>query len=339
MQPPRLRLSPRYHTGKLLPHHHTSYGALTALLVMVGLTITLISLAVVTPGSADSGDIAVTGIVLGPPPSTAPVILAPTDGTQTSNQLITVSGTCSAGLTVVVNDNQTGRGSAICDQNGAFSLAIDLTTGSNALTAYHLDDLNQSGPSSNTITVTYQPAEVAVTPGTPSPSEPIGAGLLTSPTSSSSTGTQFFVTAPYRFDGIESGQTFTLHGNLTGGTPPYALQIDWGDGSQTLVSRVAAGAFTAVHTYAKPGQFTIKLTASDLTGQTAYYQTTATVGGVTAAKPTRPPSTKPVVPAYKLAIIWPLFLVACLTVFSFWLGEFYDRKHRQPPAPLPPTSS
>jgi len=339
VRPPKLRLSPHYHSGKLLPHHHTSYGALAALLVLVGLTMTLISLAVVTPGGADSGNIAVTGIVPGPPPNTAPAILEPTDGAQVSNQLITVSGTCSLGLTVVVNDNQTGVGSASCDQNGAFSLTISLATGTNALTAYHLDDLNQSGPDSNTVTVTYQPASSPAEPAGTSTTEPASATTEPTASTASATSNQFLVTAPFRFDGIQSGQSFTLHGDVVGGTAPYAVQINWGDATQTLLSRAAVGPFTSEHTYPRAGQFIIKLTASDATGATTYYQTTASVSGVTGPQPTSPATTAPVVPAYKLAIIWPLFLVACLTVFSFWLGEFYDRKQKHSIDPPPPTSA
>lgn len=305
---------------------------------MVGLVVVFTTLAVAFPGNADSGSITINGIVTGAPPATAPVITAPVTNTQVSSQQITVSGTCTTDLTVVVTDNQVGRGSALCDQNSAFSLTISLSTGTNALEAYHLDGLNQSGPTSNTVIITYQPA--ATSPQTASATTPTASASSAAATGSPSTGSsnQFTVAAPYRFDGVQSGQSFTLHGDLEGGTAPYAVQIEWGDGTQTLLSRAIKGVFTVQHTYAAAGQFVIKLIASDADGLTTYFQTTVSVAGPAAVKPVAPIPPVPVVPAYKLAIIWPVFLIACLTVFSFWLGERYDRRRVPPTTSPPPTS-
>jgi hypothetical protein len=236
----------------------------------------------------------------------------------------------------VVTDNQVGAGSASCDQTATFSLVISLVVGTNSLEAYHLDNLNQAGPTSNTVLVIYQPGSTGpqILPATPTLATPAVTSGATNPGSN-----QLTITVPYRFDGIQSDQSFTLHGSLEGGTPPYALQINWGDGSQTLLSQPLAGAFTEEHTYNKPGQFTIKLAASDSAGVTTYFQTTAAVGGTPAVTPVSPTPPAPVVPAYKLAIIWPVFLVTCLTAFSFWLGEFYDRKRAVSSDTRPPASS
>jgi hypothetical protein len=305
--------------------------------VLVGIVITLVTLAVALPGNADSGAITVSGTVPGPPPSTAPVITVPANNTQVTSQQITVGGSCNPGLTVVVTDNQVGNGSAFCSQNGSFSLMISLAAGVNVITAYHLDSLNQSGPSSSPVTVTYQPSTASSPTAATSPLGTVTPTTSTTHASSPAAG-QFTITAPYRFDGVISGATFTLHSDIEGGTPPYAVQIDWGDRSQVLLSRAVIGPFTAQHTYATAGHFTIKLAASDANGLSTYYQTTITVGGAGAAAPptsATPNPVAPVVPAYELAIIWPLFLVICLIAFSFWLGELYDRRYWRSPPPSP----
>lgn len=314
-----------------MPHRHTSYGSLLLLLGLTGVLILLFTLGVALPGNADSGAIAVTGTVSGPPPTTAPIITAPANGTRVSDQQLTVSGSCNSNLIVVVMSNHVGRGSTMCNPNGAFSLIINLSIGTNVLVGYHLDALGQNGPASAPVSVTYQPRAAANLPGsTPSP-------LTSGSTSgSASNGSELTITAPYRFDAIQPGQTFILRSDLEGGTPPYAVQVGWGDSNQALLSRAAVGPFTTSHTYARAGQFVIKLTASDATGQTAYYQTVAS--SATAAKPAPTPSNPPVVvPAYQLAIIWPLFLVTCLGVVSFWLGERYDRHFWVPPPTTPTT--
>lgn len=344
-QPGLLGLSPHRHSAKLLPHRHTSYGGLTALLALVGLTLLIVSLAIVAPGNADSSSIDVNGVVPGPPPADAPDITSPTDGAQVSNQQISVSGSCTPSLTVVVTDDQSGRGSTTCDPSGSFSLTISLFSGSNPLAAYQLDDLNQSSPTSATVTVTYQPAGGTSSPATlaggANPTSAATAGSSASSPAAPAAGVpgQFTVTAPYRFDGIQSGQSFILHGDLEGGTAPYAVHIDWGDRNQMLLSRATAGPFATQHTYTTAGRFTIRLTASDAAGLTTYYQTTAAVGGAVPVKPTTPAKPSTVVPAYKLAIIWPLFLVACLTVFSFWLGELYTRRRERLQPPPTPTAT
>src|SRR5439155_24019 len=44
-----------------------------------------------------------------------------------------------------------------------------------------------------------------------------------------------------------------------GGKPPYALSIDWGDGSDPILKSVdKAGYFTVQRDYTKPGSYTVK---------------------------------------------------------------------------------
>jgi hypothetical protein len=322
-----LGLSPHHHSAKLTAHHHTSYGGLLIVLGLTGLFTLLLTLGGILPSNADSGSIGVTGVVPGAPPSSAPVITAPDDGTTVTTHQITVSGSCSGTYTVVVTVNGVVRGSAFCDHDGRFSLVISLNAGKNAITAHYVDNLNQSGPPSNTVNVTYKP----VAPTTPVAAA-TGSKVIPSPGApAAGSGNELTITAPYRFDNAHPGDSFNLTGTISGGTGPYALEIDWGDSTQTLLSRVNAGSFEVAHTYSKAGRYVIRLSVSDVTNATAFFQTALTVSGPTVATPTQPATPPIVVPPYQLMIIWPLFLITCLVALSFWLGERYDRRHYSPP--------
>lgn len=325
-----LGLSPHHHSAKLTPHHHTSYGGLLVFMALAGLLILLLTLGVVLPSNADSGTIGVTGVVPGAPPTTAPVITVPANGTVFTTRQITVSGSCSGNYTVVVTSNGAVRGSSFCDHDGTFSMVISLDVGANALAAHYVDNLNQSGPSSATVNVTYRPVASTTPIATAH-----GSKVIPAPSSGSSaaSGAELTITAPYRFDSIQPGDSFNLNGDVEGGAGPYAVEIDWGDGTQTLISRTNAGPFTLAHTHTKAGRYIIRLSVSDITNATAFFQTTLTVSGSTAAAPAQPAGPPIVVPAYQLMIIWPLFLATCLVALSFWLGERYDRRHWRSPPP------
>lgn len=53
---------------------------------------------------------------------------------------------------------------------------------------------------------------------------------------------------------LPPGGTATLQGSVTGGVPPYALEVAWGDGTYSVVHRSTPGAFTVNHTFAT-GEF------------------------------------------------------------------------------------
>jgi len=324
-----LGLSSHQHSAKLTAHHHTSYGGLLLLLALAGMLILLLTLGAVLPTKADSGSIGVTSVVPSTPPTTAPVITAPVNGATVTSRQITVSGACSGSYTIVLTDGAVVGGSTFCNHDGTFGLVISLDPGTNALAAHYVDALNQSGPPSATVVVTYRP----IPPGTPLAAL-TGAKVTPAPIRGPSVGANLLtVTAPYRFEAIQPGDSFTLTGTITGGTMPYALEIDWGDGTQTLLSRPNAGSFSMAHTYNKPGRYLIKLNVSDITSATAFFQTTITVNGPAAAAPALPAVPPVVVPPYLLMIAWPVFLITCLVAISFWLGERYDRRHWRLPPP------
>jgi hypothetical protein len=297
----------------LLPHHHTSYAGL-ALVLMLG-ALALVAADMMTGMTTRAAnDITLNGIVAGPPPATAPTIDEPVDGVHVVTSPITVRGHCLPELTVVVSRNGTEAGSGICDNDGRYAIVLDIYDGRNDLTTRQYDELAQGSPVSETVSVYYDSTSAAAppTPGviTPAgkPRPPAIAGVVMP-----------VVTADYRPGSAIAGESFGLAIAASGGQLPYALSIDWGDGSTDLFSMTAAGSANRQHVYAAAGTYTIRIKLSDAAGRIATTQTVVRVGGATAGT-----TAKPELPG-RLEMAWPVFLVMVMLVVGFWLGEHYDR--------------
>ena len=89
------------------------------------------------------------------PPTTGATITTPGNGSSFSNSPITVSGICPKGLLVQVYNNGVMVGAVMCT-NGSFRLQVSLFAGTNELTAIVYDDLDQAGPVSKSVKVTYK---------------------------------------------------------------------------------------------------------------------------------------------------------------------------------------
>ena len=108
---------------------------------------------------------------------------------------------------------------------------------------------------------------------------------------------------------------------------PYAVSIDWGDGTTDLVTRLAPGPFSVKHTYKQVGgymgSYPLIIRAADAVGHTAFLQLTTIVGrdtGNQGAAAAAAANTN------KLMIIWPIWIVLLLMILSFWLGEKREKK-------------
>ena len=64
---------------------------------------------------------------------------------------------------------------------------------------------------------------------------------------------------------LSPGEVATLYGNVTGGAPPYSVDVVWGDGTRTAFDLSAPGGFSANHTFAG-GQFVPYVVVSDSEG-------------------------------------------------------------------------
>jgi hypothetical protein len=320
----KLKLSPHQHTGKKLPHHHTSYGVLLLLLLVTGyLFINYSRVAVAGPVSS-SGSVNLSGIMPGPPPSSPAVIEKPTAAQRFADQHIQVSGTCPDETVVQIVRNGIFAGSVNCG-GGKFQLSIDLLAGSNTLLARVVDNLGQAGPDSATVEVFYDPPTTLPAP-TPGPTSP----TLQPPTPSALA--PLLLTSDSYYRGVLVNQDMRLDLTITGGQNPYAVEIIWGDGERTLLARADSGQFLTSHSYPHGGIYNIVINLKDKNGESFYLQLAALVNGtaVPVASTTKPASPG-IVGGNRF--LWPAYLIITGFILAFWLGERFEvywlkRQHR-----------
>lgn len=306
------RISHSSLSGRLVQHRQTSYSLLLFMTLALGVLLasfTWAALAAPPIGAlcGESGNdcvpnaYAVSAVVPGPPPASAAIITSPSNGQTFTINPVTVTGTCPSASLVKIFTNGILVGSIIC-QNGHFSIPIDLVIGRNDLTALPFNTLDQAGPTSPTVTVTLN-----VPPGGPGYS------------------TELILQSENFYRGVSPGQEIVWPIEIIGGQAPYAVSIDWGDGTTDVVTRLAPGPFTVKHTYQKVGgylgSFPLIIRAADAAGHTAYLQLTTIVNPATGSTTTGGSGKSNPTGITNILMIWPLWIVLLLMVVSFWLGE------------------
>jgi hypothetical protein len=325
------RHSHRTMTGRLAHHRDTSYALLVFLVMAAGVVLmgaTLPALASSPTAGQDAqqaasdmasecGNVANNGCpahaitinAVVPParPRGEAIITNPKTGQSFSVNPVTVSGTCPAGSIVKVFTNGILVGSVICIANGTFSIPVDLVVGSNSLTAVAYNTLDQGGPASPAVNVT-----------------------LTAPAGGLGFSSELLLQSVNYYRGVSPGQSVTWPITIVGGQAPYAVNVDWGDGTSELITRLAPGPFTVTHTYKTYGTgylgtYPLIIRAADSIGHTAYLQLTTIVNPANGAT-----STNKITPSVnELIIIWPIWIVLLLMIISFWLGEKREKRIMQ----------
>jgi len=270
-------------------------------------------LVMATPGLASalgsqqnpqSGSVGLQGTVASPPPTQAATIGVPGNGQTFTTMPITISGLCKTGLLVKVYSNNIFIGAATC-AGGSYSIQANLFSGQNSLVARVYDSLDQAGPDSNTVTVTFNDAQFA------------------------QFGTRVSLSSPYAQLGADPGKELDWPIIISGGVGPYAVSADWGDGtSPSLQSETFPGNITIKHTYTSAGIYKVIVKATDKNGTVAFLQlvgvangkvSQGTVGGGSSSTGTTGINTT------KTNIIWwPMLLLMPLIFSSFWLGRRHE---------------
>lgn len=266
--------------------------------------------------NAHADDIIVKAVIHGENIASPSVITSPSDGTHFTAVPVKVTGTCPTSAAYVeIFRNNSMSGSAMCSGSSTFEIMIDLFSGQNKLEAHVFNITDDEGPVSIAVTVYYDPPA----PATPS--------LQTSPPAKNSD--PFQIKTAFVYKGYYVNQEVQWPLEISGGTAPYALNVDWGDGQNSIISRKDAGQFDIAHTYKTPGGFhgnyTIKVQASDSEGNYSYLEffvvvnssTAAGVGGTIYSK--GPPSLGGLHQWVWAA--WPIYGSLLLMVFSYMLGE------------------
>jgi hypothetical protein len=260
-----------------------------------------------------SGSVGLTGTISAPPPSQGATISFPTNGATFSEVPIIITGICPDGLLVKLFKNNVFGGSVQC-VGGNFSIQSDLFTGANELIARVYDDLDQPGPDSNSVTVTFQ----SNTQGAPS---------------------RVTLTSNYAKRGANPGQKLTWPVILSGGSGPYAFSVDWGDGSEPdLFTNPFAGTVDLSHEYSEPGVYNIVVKAVDSNGAVAFLQLVGVANGPLSQDTNSDGSTgsgdgsgsaggssngNGFNTSKSRIVWWPATLIVPFVVSTFWLGKKY----------------
>lgn len=275
--------------------------------------IVLILLAAAVPvaalGSSQNPQSSATGLegrISSPPPTTGAVIGLPINGQTFTATPITVAGSCPDGLLVKLFSNNIFVGSTQCT-GGSYTLRIDLFSGQNDLVARVYDALDQAGPDSNTVSVTFQDAQFVQFGGHVS------------------------LSSTYAKLGADPGTTLTWPVIVSGGTGPYALSVDWGDGSGAQPQSVPfAGTVNLTHVYKNAGVYKVIVQASDANGTAAFLQLVGVGNGKVGQAVTGGNTANPVIIRERL-LWWPFLVFLPLMLVTFWLGKRYELLaiHRQ----------
>ncbi len=286
-------------------HRETSYALLTFLTLAMGVFLASFTWGAMSATSG-GGAYGINATVPGPRPATPAVITSPSNGQVFSTNPVTVLGTCPSKALIKIFSNGILVGSILCDASGHFSIPVDLVIGKNDLTARAYNTLDQEGPTSPTVTVTLnQP--------------PGGFGFSS----------ELIIQSENFYRGTMPGVEVVWPIELVGGQAPYAVSVDWGDGTSDLITRLSPGPFTVKHTYQKVGgylgSFPLIIRATDAVGHTAYLQLTTIVN------PAVPGNSQNAITSQQFNImwIWPLWIVLLLMIISFWLGERREKRIMQ----------
>lgn len=301
-----LKLSHPRHRGRLRPHEYTSYLPLAILIAVVGIALVIGTVSAQSP-PPQSSSISLNGKVPANPPTQPARIDSPANQQQFSTSPITVSGTCPSNTVIEIYTNNIFVGSTPCSDAGTFALKVDLLFGQNVLTARDYDALNQAGPVSNQVTVVYN--------ALPLQTLPLGSLNLA--------GAQLLLNTDAVYRGTFPGETLNVPVTIIGGLPPYAINVEWGDNANSVVSRKDNTTFNAGHSYSKAGTFQISLQGSDAAGHAAFLTVAAIVNGQPAASSTIKTTNTS---QNTLFVLWPLYAGTATAVCSFWLGEQREKR-------------
>ncbi len=275
------------------------YSLLALLAIFILLVFLVGQIAFAQVENPQSEGIGLQGKISAPPPTTAPTISAPGSGQVISSIPLQVSGVCSTGLLVKLFKNNVFSGSDKC-VNGSYSITTDLFSGNNELVARHYDELDQAGPDSNIVSVRLNDAANSV-------------NIVE----------RITLTSVYATKGSDPGKELGWPIIISGGKGPYAVSVDWADGTGADVySLPGAGEFIIKHTFKQAGVYRVIVKATDSKGTVGYLQIIAIANGEISENQVA----GAVAQAANTKTIWvwqPLLIMVPLIITTFYLGKKY----------------
>lgn len=271
----------------------------SAAIVAVATLSTQVRAAIPPPGPKD-GSVGVEGTIPSPAPTQAATIVQPANGQTFSTTPVTVSGFCPANTIVKIFSNGIFVGSAVCTNN-SYTLQVSLFSGKNDLVARVFDALDQQGPDSNVVSVTFNDAQF------------------------NQFGSRVLLTSQYARRAADPSQTLSWPIILSGGIGPYAITVDWGDGSAVDLKSVPfAGVVNLDHVYKVAGTYKVTFKAVDANGTSAYLQVIAVAVGASKTNQSASSSSQQSTTVESRVSWQPMAGMALFAPISFWLGRRYE---------------
>ncbi len=308
---------------RILNHPLAIWGLLVTGVIISGLTVI---------GGADSYTLQAT--VPAPALSEPAVITSPEDNAVISSIPTTVSGTCPNNSYVNLLRDGNFSGSDVCSSANTFSISSDLSAGQNVLQAQDYNITNMAGPSSESITVTYQPPVIPPS-GQGQPSSPIFQAAnvpsaIVTPSYDNNGHGPLLLTTQYLYLTALTNQPLTPTLSINGGTAPYFVSINWGDKNTSNLFFDSSQSFTPSHVYKQAATFPILVEVIDTRGVKVVLQisvviskkvTPLSAGTINLVNST--PFTLRIFANTRhwLKVIWPVYGVVTLMSVSFLLGE------------------
>ncbi|MEO6513258.1 MAG: hypothetical protein ABIR37_01105 [Candidatus Saccharimonadales bacterium] len=283
--------------------------------------------------AAKAADYVVTATVPAPIPSGAPVITAPPDGTTIPTPAATVSGTCpvvSPPIIITLNDDTSFLGSQECAADGSFNIPITLSPGVHHITATVTTITGGTGQSSQPITITYSAPIVPASSTTPTKNSgtPAKGGPVAPPSPAT---LEILSDTPFIVFGATTDAIW--RGSFAGGTPPYRVSIDWGDGSQDAFINRSADKQAFSHHYNRLKSYRVTVRVSDSGGQSV----TRVIAAISPATFNHPPTGVGTISSGPSLTLWMyvLYISLFLMMLLFWRYEQLLRRVRPVPVLVP----
>jgi hypothetical protein len=257
----------------------------------------LLNQAVSATTLTQSGAVGVQAVLPGAAPTVGPTIVIPGSNAIFTSTPITVAGSCPTGLTIKVYSNNVFVGSTVCTI-GSYTIQVSLFSSTNDLQAKDFDALDQAGPFSNVVKVIFNDTTYAQYVS------------------------RMTITSIYAERGATPGSELVWPIVLDGGNAPYALSVDWGDGSPSdLLSTNSPGTVNLKHTYTISGVYKIVIKATDKNGVSAFLQLIGqATGQLTSANNSINAGNIGTTIVYK-TVWWPTLLMIPMMFVSFWIGK------------------
>ena len=305
---------------RLLLHPLTIFGLLCAGVLIAGWTYRVLA------------DTVISSVIEAPALSEGATITSPNDGSRLTSSPINVLGTCPDSSYIKLYLNSVFDGVGWCGPDNTFSIQTSLFSGTNTLLAQDYNETDLQGPVTPSVQISYSPPAVATTPSNPKTASPSETSTRTSAPAQSAL--PLLISSDFQFKTFSANKAFDWELKLEGGTPPYLLRVQWGDGTTSILHFATDPVFTITHNYKLSGYFAVIIAATDSAGQLKTFQVAAlitnsagTIPGVSNSsnKPIQQSILVDLVANIKqqqwLLVAWPAYLTILLMTVSFWLGE------------------